>query len=49
MNACVITEKSVSGEEKPLLKNGLRQKPGRSRRKKAEDGGFDLSVEPGVC
>jgi len=50
VNACVITEKSVNGEEKPLLRNGLRQKPGRSRRKKvAEDGAFDLTAEPGVC
>jgi len=49
VNACVITEKAVNGEEKPVLKNGLRHKPGRSRRKQAEDGGFELTAEPSVC
>ena len=47
VNACTITADAVEGKEKPLLSNGLRRKPGRSRRsERDEQGNYLIGSEP---
>ena len=50
VNACVITADAVNGKAEPILKNGLRRKPGRSRRAEQEQlDPYTVTPEPGIC
>ena len=47
VNGCTITAAAVEGKEKPLLTNGLRRKPGRSRRSERDnEGNYLIGSEP---
>ena len=47
VNACTVTADSVNGKAKPVLSNGLRRKPGRSRRSERDaEGNYLIGNEP---
>ena len=49
VNRCTITADAVNGKEKPLLHNGLRKKPGRSRRAERDaEGNYMIGAEPAI-
>ena len=49
VNACTVTAKSVKGEEKPVLQNGLRRKQGRTRRSERDsEGNYLIGGETSV-
>ncbi len=49
VNACTITADAVDGKSKPVLTNGLRHKPGRSRRSERDaEGNYMIGSEPAI-